>query len=476
MRRLRRLRNIWFRLALAVGTLLGVMLLVQAVSNYYQVTQTLVITELEQDARRRVATLQREARLGNFEDMSQLRRALQENRKDAPGAIAWIKVIDITNQILLQDGSPVGPPLTADQLRSNLRTGAAFSDIRYTPGGKVMVTALTAQFAIGQPAVQTGPPVGPSTGLSASGGPTLFFVEIALYWDSATQAFGRLRRNLLITSSAALGLVATMIFLWFRLPYFVRGMQLQHETEMARQVQLDMLPPLQTQFANLDFAAAYVPASQVAGDFYDAFPAGQGGVAIVLGDVAGKGLPAGVIAGLVLGAERASDWATGTAAHEAASRNLSEMLRIRTATDVFVSLFWCYYEPGQQTLRYVNAGHPPPLLLRNKNGCHAHADAEHLMEGGPVLGAVPAANYRQQTAAFCSGDLLVLYSDGVVEAADAEEQEFGEHRLLAAINECLERSCAEIRDEILKRVHAFAEGGQPKDDLTLVLVRVLQSA
>jgi len=176
-----------------------------------------------------------------------------------------------------------------------------------------------------------------------------------------------------------------------------------------------------------------------------------------------------VMAGMVHGGVRASGWMEGTAEHEAASRSLSELLRGRTSSEEFVSLFWCYYEPGERVLRYVNAGHPPPLLLRNNPA--GGGRVERLEEGGPVLGVVPSVQYRQALASICPGDLLVLFTDGITEATNAAEEHFGEERLIELLHEMPRATAAEIRNEMLRRVREFA-GQEPfRDDLTLLVAR-----
>jgi sigma-B regulation protein RsbU (phosphoserine phosphatase) len=137
----------------------------------------------------------------------------------------------------------------------------------------------------------------------------------------------------------------------------------------------------------------------------------------------------------------------------------------------FASLFWCYYEPESQLLRYVNAGHPPPILVRRKG--EGELEIQRLTEGGPVLGLLQGANYRQGQAVVGAGDLLVLFSDGVVEATNASGEQFDEDRLLAVILENSAGSAAEIREETLKRVRAFLGQEPAQDDLTLVVARVL---
>jgi sigma-B regulation protein RsbU (phosphoserine phosphatase) len=180
------------------------------------------------------------------------------------------------------------------------------------------------------------------------------------------------------------------------------------------------------------------------------------------------------VVGLLLGAVRASRWMTGGGEHEASSRRLSELLRTRTSLERFASLFWCYYEPESQVVRYVNAGHLPPMLIANDG--EGELDIQRLTEGGPVLGLLHAAQYRQGEARVSPGDLLVLYSDGVVEAENAAGEQFTEDRLLAAIRENAARPAAAIRDSILNQVRAFLEQGQPQDDLTLVVVRIPETA
>jgi len=298
-------------------------------------------------------------------------------------------------------------------------------------------------------------------------------VEIALYLSSARAVFAPLLTNLIVNSAAALGLVASMVLIWVRFPNYVRGKQLEQQTELAREVQRDLLPPPTAALADLDFAAECVPAWQVGGDFYDVYDRGDSRVALVLGDVSGKGLAASVVVGLLLGAIRTSDWLDGGPQHEGASQALSELLRTRTSAERFASLFWSYYSPETRTLHYVNAGHLPPMVV----AANGSGDAEilRLEEGGPVLGVVPAAIYRQGTVVVSEGAVLVLYSDGVVEATNSLDEQFGEDRLRAVIHANANRSPEEIRDEILSQVHAFLGKERAQDDLTLVVAR-LQSA
>jgi len=342
--------------------------------------------------------------------------------------------------------------------------GGAISEVRETPGGKVLVSVHSVRLPRKRGLAPAPPELSP--------GPRSYsrFVELALYWNGTSEAFVSLRTDLITGCLAALGLVLSMALLWSRLPHYVMGKQLEQQTELARRVQADLLPAANVSFDGLDFAAECDSAWQVGGDFYDVFSASDGRIAIVLGDVSGKGLPASVVVGLLLGAVRASNWLDGSNQHETASRKLSELLRARTSEDRFASLFWCYYEPRRQVLRYVNAGHLPPILLRRNSG--GHPEIERLREGGPVLGIIPNSDYRQGQAAFGAGDLLVLYSDGLVEAENSSQESFGEERLLAAVRDASNKSSAEIRADILKRVHDFLGNDPAGDDLTIVVARI----
>lgn len=458
-------RYLWFYLSLILGSLLGLLLLAQSVTTYYQVSRFLVAAELRRETQRQVSALEREARRLNIREAAELGELLREMREEAPQRIAWIRVIDAAGRTVLEEGEPVGQPFTADRLWSAFELAAPVSELRRTPRGDVLVTVLPLRLPRRPPPAEQARESRPPR---PRGGP--HFVEVGLYWAGGSANFGRLLTNLIVNSSAALGLVASMIILWLRFPDYVRGKQLEQQTELARRVQRDLLPPPDVDFHYLEFAAGCIPAWQVGGDFYDVFAADHSRVAMVLGDVSGKGLPASVVAGLLLGAVRFSPWLTGPAEHETSSRSLSELLRTRTAPERFASLFWCYYEPETRRLRYINAGHVPPLLARK--GGDGRVEIVSLEGGGPVLGLLRDAEYQQSWVELEPGDVLVIYSDGVIEATDGSGQEFGEVRLRQALLENAGRPCKEIRDEILERVAAFLGRREAQDDLTLAVARV----
>jgi phosphoserine phosphatase RsbU/P len=133
--------------------------------------------------------------------------------------------------------------------------------------------------------------------------------------------------------------------------------------------------------------------------------------------------------GLVQGAVRASGTTASPVGHLHAAERLNRVLFRKTANERFVTLFWCYFNASEGILRYINAGHWPPLLMRG--GAHL-TEVLRLERAGPVLGIVPGVAYEQVEVAVETGDLLVVCSDGILEASDSQDQEFGEQRLIAA--------------------------------------------
>ena len=217
--------------------------------------------------------------------------------------------------------------------------------------------------------------------------PRPLVVEIAVYLDSVAAPFGPLRVRVLTGSMAALALVIAMIVIGLRFGPYLRGKQLQQQADVARAVQLDLMPPMESIPEDLDFAGACIPAWQVGGDFYDVFADKNGRIGLMLTDVAGKGLPAALLSSLIQGALRATSWTSDALVQAGAAEQLNDFLCVRSAPERFASMICCYYEPRTSTLRYVNAGHLPPMLVhREQNGSFS---VQRLEDGGPVLGLLP---------------------------------------------------------------------------------------
>jgi sigma-B regulation protein RsbU (phosphoserine phosphatase) len=265
--------------------------------------------------------------------------------------------------------------------------------------------------------------------------------------------------------------MASLALIAFRLPHHLRGQQIEAQLESARRVQTDLLAPPYTVSPQVDFALECIPAGEVGGDFCDVFNADNGRIALVLGDVSGKGISAALLMGLIHGAIHSVSWTESAAAHENATRHLNELLCKKTARERFSSLFWAYFDPRESMLHYVNAGHLPPLFIRRRSGATADFDVRRLDAGGTVLGLLPGVAFEQGHVSIQEGDLLVVFSDGFSEAINTREEEFGENRMIAAIRECWDKSAEEIRDTAIARVQAFLENAPPNDDQTLIVAR-----
>jgi len=474
-------RHLWLKGLLATGLVLSVLLLVQSTYTYYQVSRQLVTDQLAREAERQVLAVERGLRQSEASNVEQQQVVLEDILQDNAAKIAWMRISDPTGKAVVEVGEPTSPALAAGSARVVRPEGERTPELRDTPNGRVMVSLLPLRLMrprTGPDVARAGPrpsaasqiPEGGRSEARPPGPPQGPRLEIALYLESASSVFSPLRRNLIVSILAALGLAAAMILIWVQFPRYVRGKQLEEQLELARKVQADLLPPSNSALGGLDFAAACVPAWQVGGDFYDVFTTNQDHVAVVLGDVAGKGLSAALLMGMLHGALRSMRWMETPADQEISWRQLNYLLSTRTAPERFASLFWGSYDREARIIRYVNAGHLPPLLMRrNGNGT---CKISRLEEGGPVLGVFPTAIYHQGEVAVQPGDLLVLYSDGIVEAANASEEEFGEERLCGIIQENCARPSAEILDEILKQVRAFIQEVPPQDDMTLVVARI----
>jgi sigma-B regulation protein RsbU (phosphoserine phosphatase) len=143
---------------------------------------------------------------------------------------------------------------------------------------------------------------------------------------------------------------------------------------------------------------------------------------------------------------------------------INRLLCEHASRERFASMFWAYFDPHRQELRYVNAGHCPPVLFPLRGSAPFR-----LTEGGPVLGLLPDARYVQDAVRMEPGDVLVLYSDGLVESVNSSGEPFGEERLETAVARHLGRSAEEIRDGVLAALKAFAGRTPADDDCTLVV-------
>jgi len=237
----------------------------------------------------------------------------------------------------------------------------------------------------------------------------------------------------------------------------------EHEIAEARAIQEGFLPKEIAQLAGYEIAGAWQSARVVGGDYFDVLPFDGETCGLCIADVAGKGLPAALLMSNLQAAVRGL--ASLSVAPEDLCARLNALLCRNMASDRFVTLFYAQLDGPTRRLRYVSAGHNPPFIL------HADGSHERLREGGGVLGVFANQAFRSGVAQLQSGDRMVLYTDGVTEACNADEEEFGEQRLLTVLQENRRRSPEAIQKEILLAVSAFSRGIW-QDDATLLVVGV----
>jgi len=241
--------------------------------------------------------------------------------------------------------------------------------------------------------------------------------------------------------------------------------ELAAEINLAAEVQQSILPRSIPTVPGFEFAARMYPARIVAGDYYGFIELANGEVAVVIGDVSGKGVAAGLLMPSIevtLRMDAPRFPGTNDLLH--AFNNVVHQV---TGGHRFISLFYGKLCARSRSLEYTNAGHNPPLLVR------AGADPSRLDQGGPVLGILPDSEYRRDVVTLCQGDILVLYTDGVVEAESSTGEEYSEKRLATIVSSHPHESAEELVESIYSSVTQFRGTTPQADDMTLLVLKVL---
>jgi phosphoserine phosphatase RsbU/P len=238
--------------------------------------------------------------------------------------------------------------------------------------------------------------------------------------------------------------------------------QQEEELKRAREIQQMLLPSKLPQLPGAQISGAWQPAREVSGDYFDVIQLDERRIGICVGDVAGKGITAALLMANLQASFRA--FATPDATPQVVCTKLNKFLCANIAAGKFVTFFYAVLDAEKRTLVYENAGHCPGLLIR-ENGA-----VESLRGGGAVLGALPDWVYQDYTVQLQAGDKLLLWTDGITEAENAQLEEFGEERLLEAAR--IEVTTAlDTQRAIMQRVTAFCSANF-RDDATLLVLRV----
>ena len=243
-------------------------------------------------------------------------------------------------------------------------------------------------------------------------------------------------------------------------------LRMREEIEYARKIQLSMLPQGAPDVDWLDLAAASLPATEVGGDYYEYFQLSGSKLVLVIGDVAGHGLASG----LLLSGVRSCLYLLEEylAAPVEILERLNHMVRRTTDKRTYMTLLCAVLDREEDTLTVVSAGHPPVLHYDVRAGSF-----DEVGRGAPPLGTFLDARYEPERRSAAKGDLLIFYTDGLVEARNARDHEYGDERLKRAVaRAAASRTAREIRDAILGDLSNFKGDQEQADDMTLVVVRL----
>jgi serine phosphatase RsbU (regulator of sigma subunit) len=248
-----------------------------------------------------------------------------------------------------------------------------------------------------------------------------------------------------------------------------------HELEMAKQVQARLFPQKLPSLRTLEFAGRCIQARQVGGDYYDFLELAPGRLGLLLADIAGKGF-SGALLMANLQANLRSQYAVAIDDLPRLLVSVNRLFYESTDQASYATLFFSDYDDASRKLRYANCGHLPALLLRACGSSHEVAEArnvERLHSTCTVMGLFEAWRCEIAEVELARGDTLVLYTDGITEAENADGEEFGASRLLDTLFSHSHLPVGSLLQAVVDAVQQFRSGNEQQDDITLVIARSL---
>ncbi len=248
--------------------------------------------------------------------------------------------------------------------------------------------------------------------------------------------------------------------------------RINREIEIAREVQERLFPQDLPAIKGLEYSGACRPASGVGGDYYDFFELENGKLGLAIGDVSGKGIGASLMMASLQASLRGQ-----TIHHDediaALMAHVNQLVYETSTTNRYATFFYAQYDPTTRKLGYVNAGHNAPYLLRTGD---RNIEIITLTEGGPVVGMLPPmiVEYEQGEVILQPGDLIIGTTDGITEAMDAEENEWGDEAFLEELKIIKDRPPNDIIEQIMAAADRFANGAKQHDDMTIIVVRAIE--
>ena len=240
--------------------------------------------------------------------------------------------------------------------------------------------------------------------------------------------------------------------------------KMEEELDLAREIQQNLLPQSIPDFSNFDIAAINMSSKQVGGDYYDVIALSENRFCVAIADVSGKGVPASL---LMANIQAFLQVICRYEMHIAESTGLiNDLIFANTSDGRFITFFWCVINNEEKKLTYVNAGHNPPLLIRN-------GKIIKLQKGGVILGVIETMMpYSSEEIELQKDDVIVLFTDGISEAMNKRGEEFSDERLEKKALKLSDGSATEILDGIKNEVKIFTDGAPQSDDITMVIIKV----
>jgi sigma-B regulation protein RsbU (phosphoserine phosphatase) len=244
----------------------------------------------------------------------------------------------------------------------------------------------------------------------------------------------------------------------------IESKRIEHEIKIAKDIQLSLLPQKIPEFTNFDFSVVYQPINEVGGDYYDILKERQGMIPVLIADVEGKGLPAALLA----------------ASSQAIFHSLNELYFFKPAKFIskansliynftkgnrFITLCWLLVDDENCSISYVNAGHIEPFIISGNQTIS-------LSAGGFLTGFVDDAQYEMGTHKLKEGDIVVAYTDGVIEVNNAQNEEFGRDSLIDLVRANKSLSAEKLSELICRETEDFSQGMKYNDDFTLIVLKV----
>jgi sigma-B regulation protein RsbU (phosphoserine phosphatase) len=244
----------------------------------------------------------------------------------------------------------------------------------------------------------------------------------------------------------------------------IEKQKIEEELEIARDIQRNLLPQQTPSFTRFDIAAANLSSRQVGGDYYDMITLDDKSFIIAIADVVGKGVPAALLMANLQAFLKVT-CKQGMKINEATGL-INDLVSENITDGKFITFCWAILNNDAAAIEYVNAGHNPPLLIRN-------GKIRKLEKGGMILGVMKTVQpYESEIVKLEKDDIIVLFTDGISEAKNTKDEEFSDDRLEKLVLQLSERPAAGILDEIKKEVQNFAYGTVQSDDITLMVIKV----